>query len=129
MNNINNTAFEDEAKRRMTELYDYCAAYEIPMICNMLFERTVQADGSFDQRDWQAVRGEFEDMNPAMQAFSIVSQLPPDAQLMAVQILIKVMETAEEDEILKSIITLDDDEVDAILRPDRHQNKAPQLVL
>jgi len=95
MNNVNKTAYESEAMRRMQSLYDYCAAYKIPMICNMLFERTVQADGSFDQRDWQAVSGEFEDMNPAMQAFYIVSQLPPDVQLMAVQMLIKVDEAAE----------------------------------
>jgi hypothetical protein len=95
MNSIDNIAYEGETLRQMTEMYHYCKERGIPMICNALISRTVQADGSFDNHDWQLVNGEFEDMNPAMQAFYIVAQLPPDVQLMAVQMLIKVDETAE----------------------------------
>lgn len=46
MTNIDRTEFEEEALRRMRELYNYCAANQIPLVCNMLFERTVLPDGS-----------------------------------------------------------------------------------
>lgn len=90
MKEFDKTILAAEALRMMQELYAYCDMHDIPFVSMFVYKRLQAKNGGVDEENYQGIHGKFNDLSPAMQAFSVVSQLPDDAQVMAVAMLLQI---------------------------------------